>query len=181
VSIASNLDAAKPAEKVEHSTENLLLRSSIAQFLAEEAELLDNWHLKEWFDLFTPDAQYLIPAMDCTDPDPKRDMFFIDDDYDHLKGRVNRLLSRRQHREYPSSRTRRILGQVCLTAVTKDSVSVKVPFAVYRARDGVMAPYVGVYRYGLVRQPQGGYRIRYRRADLDHERLTDHGAISIIL
>jgi p-cumate 2,3-dioxygenase subunit beta len=178
---ASEIETVETAEKIEYSSENLLLRAAIGQFVAEEARLLDNWQLDEWLDLFTPDGQYLIPAMDVSDPDPKLDMFFIDDDYEHLRGRVKRLMGRRHHREYPSSRTRRILGQVCLTRVSRDSVAFELPFAVYRARSGVMGPYVGVYRYVLLRQQPSGFRIRYRRADLDHERLTDHGAISIIL
>ena len=161
--------------------ENLMIRLSVEQFLSEEASLLDAWQLNDWLALFTPDAKYIVPAMDCPDADPKRDMVYIDDDYAHLEGRVKRLLSRHAHREYPSSRTRRLIGLVKLTHIDKDEVGVEAPFAVYRVRDGSMSPYVGLYRYRLQRLDQGKFLIRYRRAELAHERLIDHGAISIIL
>jgi len=161
--------------------ENLLLRASVEQFLAEESALLDAWRLDEWLALFTKDAQYVIPALDCPDANPKRDMVYVDDDYAHLEGRVKRLMGRHQHREYPYSKTRRLMGLVRLARVDAEEVAVDCPFVVYRARDEVMAPYVGVLRYRLVRQGEGRFLIRYRRAELAHERLSDHGAISIIL
>lgn len=163
------------------TAENLLLRASVEQFLAEEAALLDAWRLDEWLALFTEDARYVVPALDCPDADPKRDMVYIDDDFAHLEGRVKRLMGRHQHREYPFSKTRRVLGLVRLAHADDQEVACDCPFAVYRARDEVMAPYVGVFSYRLVREGESRFLIRFRRAELVHERLSDHGAISIIL
>jgi len=115
------------------------------------------------------------------DGDPARDMMFIDDDYERLKGRVTRLKSRHAHREYPSSRTRRLITNVRLTRIDASEVEVEASFAVYRSRNEMIAPYVGIYRYTLARQDGGAFLIRRRRAELDLERLTDHGAVSIIL
>ena len=50
---------------------------------------------------------------------------------------------------------------------------------VYRFRSGEGDPYVGHYEYTLKRV-DGGFKIRYRRAVLDQESLTGHGALSII-
>ena len=50
---------------------------------------------------------------------------------------------------------------------------------VYRFRSGEVASYVGRYEYRL-RRVDGGFRISHRRATLDHEALTEHGAVSII-
>jgi p-cumate 2,3-dioxygenase beta subunit len=163
------------------SQDNLLLRLAVEYFLFEEAAHLDNWRLDEWLSLFSKDARYLVPTTDLPDGDPARDMMFIDDDYERLKGRVTRLKSRHAHREYPSSRTRRLITNVRLTRIDASEVEVEASFAVYRSRNEMIAPYVGIYRYTLARQDGGAFLIRRRRAELDLERLTDHGAVSIIL
>src|SRR5262249_60274541 len=112
---------------------------------------------------------------------PPGDMVCVDDHSQRLSGRVRRLKSRHAHREYPSSRTRRLISNVRLTRIAADEVDVEASFAVYRSRNEMTAPYVGIYRYTLARRPGGTFRIRRRRAELDLERLSDHGALSIIL
>lgn len=174
-------DGAGTEYGVPSSRENLLLRLAVEHFLYEEAAHLDNWRLDEWLKLFTRDARYLMPATDVPDADPARDMMFIDDDYERLRGRIARLKSRHAHREYPSSRTRRLITNVRLTRIAPSEIDVEASFAVYRSRNEVIAPYVGIYRYTLVREDGGTFLIRRRRAELDLERLTDHGAVSIIL
>ena len=161
--------------------ENLMLRLGVEHFLFEEAALLDNWRLEEWLALFTEDAHYVVPTTDLPNADPRRDAVFIDDDTKRLRGRVARLLSRHAHREYPSSRTRRILSNIRLTRIEDHELDVEASFVVYRARAEAIAPYVGIYRYTLAREKGLGFRIRHRRAELDLERLSEHGAVSIIL
>jgi len=173
--------AASPSLGVPASEENLLLRLAVEHFLFEEAAHLDNWRLDEWLALFTEDARYLVPTTDYPDGDAAQDMMFVDDDYTRLAGRAKRLKSRHAHREYPSSRTRRLISNVRLTRIAADEVDVEASFVVYRARNELIAPYVGIYRYTLARQPGGTFLIRRRRAELDIERLSDHGAVSIIL
>lgn len=163
------------------SQDNLLLRLAVEHFLYEEAAHLDDWRLDEWLGLFTKDARYLVPTTDLPDGDPARDMMFIDDDYERLKGRVTRLKSRHAHREYPSSRTRRLITNVRLTRIAPGEVDAEASFAVYRSRNEMIAPYIGIYRHTLACQGGGMFLIRRRRAELDLERLADHGAVSIIL
>jgi p-cumate 2,3-dioxygenase beta subunit len=155
------------------------LRLAVEDFLYHEAALLDAWRLDEWLALFTDDARYVVPTTDLPEGDPARDLVLIDDDLARLRGRVERLKSRHAHREFPWSRTRRLIGNVRLTRVTDAEIDATAAFVVYRVR-GEMAPFVGHYEYTLRRTPDG-FRIRYRRAVLDHEVLRDHGAVSIIL
>jgi p-cumate 2,3-dioxygenase beta subunit len=122
-----------------------------------------------------------VPTTDLPTGDPQRDVMFIDDDPARLRGRVSRLKSRFAHREYPWSRTPRLITNVRLTRIAAQEIDVEASFAVYRARAEAIAPYVGIYRYTLARQRDNTFRIRHRRAELDLERLTDHGAVSIIL
>jgi len=161
--------------------DNLLLRVAVERFLFEEAAHLDAWRLDEWLTLFTPDARYEVPTTDLPEGDPKRNVMFIDDDLGRLKGRVERLKSRHAHREYPYSRTRRLITNVRLAHIREREVDVEASFMVYRARANLIAPYVGIYRYTLAREANNEFLIRRRRAELDLERLSDHGAVSIIL
>jgi p-cumate 2,3-dioxygenase subunit beta len=163
------------------SATDLLLRLAVEHFLFEEAAHFDNWRLDAWLALFTKEARYIVPATDRPDGDPRRDVMFIDDDFSRLQGRVNRLKSRHAHREYPYSRTRRLISNVRLTRVDDKEVDVEASFLVYRARAELIAPYVGLYRYTLARVGERDFRIKCRRAELDLERLSDHGAVSIIL
>lgn len=176
------MSAARPLSYGEPgTTQDLMLRLAVENFLANEAALLDGWRLDDWLALFTPDARYLVPPTDLPDADPERDVMFIDDDIERLKGRVARLKSRYAHREYPASRTRRLVTNVRLTSVTDEEVAAEASFVVYRSRNEHLAPYVGLYRYRLALSQDGSFRIRFRRAELDLERLSDHGAVSIIL
>ena len=58
-------------------------------------------------------------------------------------------------------------------------ISVKSNVLVYRFRSGEEAPYVGSIDYTL-RWEVGDLKIAYRRAVLDLESLSSHGALSII-
>ncbi len=179
--VAPGKPAPNASSGVPATPENLMLRLAVEHFLFEEAALLDAWRLEEWLALFTEDCLYVVPTTDLPDGDPKHDLVFIDDNLVRLRGRVTRLLSRYAHREYPFSRTRRMITNVRLTRVDEKEVDLEASFAVYRSRNEVLAPYVGRYLYTLVRTGDGGFRIRRRRAELAHERMSDHGAVSIVL
>ena len=155
------------------------LRQEVEDFLYAEATLLDEWRLDEWAALFTEDARYVVPTTDLPEGDPRQDLVFIDDDIVRLRARVKRLKSRHAHREYPSSRTRRFISNVRVKEAGDGSLAVTANTLVYRFRSGEGDPYVGHYEYRLKRV-DGGFRISYRRAVLDHESLTGHGAVSII-
>lgn len=152
----------------------------VENFLYAEADLLDRWQLDAWLELFTDDCRYVVPTTDLPSGDPERDLVYIDDGHVQLEGRVRRLQSRHAYREYPSSRTRRIISNVRVVDDRPDEIVVEANFVVYRFRAGAAEPYVGSYRYHLV--PDGDrLRIKLRRATLDNETLRGHGAISIIL
>jgi p-cumate 2,3-dioxygenase beta subunit len=154
-------------------------REVVEDFLYQEAALLDGWRLDEWLALFTSDARYLVPTTDLPDGDPKRDLVFIDDDMVRLRARVERLKSRHGHREYPSSRTRRFITNVRIER-TEDGMVVTSSFLIYRFRMGESSPYVGWYEHQLKRV-EDRLKIQHRKAVLDMEALSEHGAVSIIL
>ena len=155
------------------------LREQVEDFLFREAALLDDWRLDDWSELFTEDARYVVPTTDLPEGDPERDLVFVNDDMTRLRGRVKRLKSRHAHREYPSSRTRRFVSNVRVEETDDGAISVKSNVLVYRIRSGEAAPYVGSIAY-VLRWVDEDLKIAHRRAVLDLEDLSWHGALSII-
>lgn len=155
-------------------------REAVEDFLFHEAELLDEWRLDDWLALFTDDATYVVPGTDNPNGDPTQALVLIDDDRERLYWRVERLKSRHAHREYPWSRTRRLISNVRVTGATADAITVRASFIVYRFRNGNADPFIGQYRYTLV-PADGSFKIKARRAELDLETLSPNGAVSMIL
>ena len=92
------------------------LRLDVEDFLFEEAALLDGWRLDDWLALFTPDARYEVPSTDRPGGGPADALMLISDTRPMIAARVKRLNSRKAHREFPWSRTRRIIGNVRILA-----------------------------------------------------------------
>jgi p-cumate 2,3-dioxygenase beta subunit len=154
---------------------------SVERFLYREADLLDSWRLHEWLDYFAPSAHYLVPATDLPNGDPRTDLFLIHDDRFLLEQRINSLLTRAAHAEYPHSRTRRIIGNVQAYERADGHLEISANFAVYRIRSGAVDTYVGQYRHELIPDDRLGFQFATRKAVLDLEALRPHGKVSIIL
>jgi p-cumate 2,3-dioxygenase beta subunit len=161
-------------------TTDVALRARVEDFLYAEADLLDGWRLDEWFGLFAEDSRYVVPALDRNDLDPDSSLTLIDDSHDRLSGRVVRLKSRRAHREFPWSVTRRIVGNVRVSVREDGDLGVGANFIVNRFRKEETHTFVGRYEYLLVDGPEG-LRIRRKYCYLDNERLSPHGSLSILL
>jgi p-cumate 2,3-dioxygenase beta subunit len=159
------------------------VRAAVEEFLYAEAALLDEWRLDEWLELLTDDAAYEVPSTDYPEGKPDAALMLIADTRSMLSSRVKRLNSRKAHREFPWSRTRRIIGNVRVLQSNETPVGqelvVTANFIVYRIRRDMHA-YVGRYSYRLL-VADGEMRISYRRAELDLETLDEHGTLSIIL
>jgi hypothetical protein len=89
------------------------LVTAVAQFLYDEAALLDEWRLDEWLALFHPKAaKYLIPSPEDLSDDPATTLHLVNDSMTTLAGRIGRLKSKHAHAESPRSRTRRQIANV---------------------------------------------------------------------
>jgi len=160
--------------------QQVLLRQQVEEFLYTEAALLDAWQLGDWLLLFDEDAKYEVPCNDAPDGDPARDLMLIDDNYTRLASRVDRLNSRRAHREYPHSRTNHQVSNVRVQDASAEELSVTTSFTVWRFRAGRTSCYVGRYHYRL-RRGDGGFRIAAKRAELDMTDLRSVADVAIIL
>lgn len=158
----------------------IALRQEVEELLYDEAALLDDWQLDDWLQLFTEDAHYIVPTTDLPEGNPREHVVLIDDDIVRLRARVVRLKSRHAHREYPWSRTRRLVTNVRIKQIAEDELLASASCLVYRFRNAQEAPYIGHYEYRLKRV-DGSLKIKYRKAVLDMESLHAHGAVSIIL
>jgi p-cumate 2,3-dioxygenase subunit beta len=155
-------------------------RAQVEDLLYGEAELLDAWDLDGWLGLFTDDCRYVVPCNDTPDGDPTRDLVLIDDDALRLRSRVERLNSRKAHREYPHSTTSHQVTNVRLRPVEGDELPVVAEFAVWRFRGDRSSCFVGRYRYRL-RMVDGVLRIRSKRAVLAMTSLRGVADVAIIL
>ena len=156
------------------------LVAEVEAFLYYEAELLDTWALRDWFALFTPDCQYLVPTTDRPDGDPDRDLFFIRDDWFLLGQRVDAILNGTAWAESPHSITRRMISNV-RAAENADGVHVRANFVIYRSALAQQDVYPGTYEMTLVRGGHAGFEIRHRRSTLSLAQLRPQGRVSIIL
>lgn len=169
------------ATMAEDAAARLVLRARVEDFLYAEAALLDEWRLDDWLALLTPDARYEVPSTDRPDGGPATALMLISDTRSMIAARVKRLNSRKAYREFPWSRTRRLVGNVrVLGSGAQGEIGVTANFAVYRTRSGSTHCYAGRYLYHL--EPDGeSFLIAFRRAELDQETLDEHGTLSIIL
>jgi p-cumate 2,3-dioxygenase subunit beta len=155
-------------------------REAVETFLYREAALLDAWRLQEWLELFTPEAEYLVPPLDARDLPPEQALYLVADDYLRLNSRVKQLLKGNAHSENPGSRTRRAVTNVLFEARPDGTLLVSANFVIHRIRRELMDVYVGRYEHVLV-QIEGRLRFKLRKSILDLEALRPQGKISIIL
>jgi len=158
-------------------------RATVEDFLYGEAELLDQWRLTEWAELFTPDGCYLVAPLGLEEPrnaDPQSVLFLVADDRTRIGQRVTRLLKKGAHAEYPHSRTRHTVSNVVIEGREGASLRVAANFITYRARNREVVSYMGRTYYTLAETPDG-YRIKEKRACLDLEILAPQGSLAIIL
>src|SRR5262245_48067639 len=157
------------------------LITAVAQFLSDEAALLDEWRLDEWLALFHPEAaHYLIPSPEDLSDDPATTLHLVNDSLTTLAGRIGRLQSK--HAESPRSRTRRQIANVRVWQGPDDLLSRSV-FDVTRVRGGAVDRDVGVYEHQLLPRVNGDtpWRIGRRRVWIDHSIESPGGQVSILL
>jgi p-cumate 2,3-dioxygenase beta subunit len=140
------------------------LRAEVEHFLYEEAELLDEWRLDEWVELFTEDGINQVPALDDPNRDPTESVFLVADDLPRIRSRVRQLLGDSAWAENPRSQTRRLISNVRIPSVEGDNVRATANFIVHRSRMERISTFVGQYRSfattGASRSPSGRPSLR---------------------
>jgi len=156
-------------------------RGDIEELLFHEAELLDNWELTAWRELFVQDCLYVVPNLALPGDAPVRDILhLVVDDGHHLTERVKRLGKKTAHAEYPHSRTRRMISNVRIVERAGDFLRAQSNFITFRTSQQVTDTYFGQHRYKLV-EDAGTLKIQEKRTILDIGSLRPQGRLSIIV
>lgn len=161
--------------------DRLKLRLVVDEFLTREAAYLDGWELRNWLELFTDDASYLVPStdMDGENANPDTSLFYVFDDRKRIEERVIRLEKKGAHSEWPRSKVRHLVTNIQVER-KDDYISARASFAVWRSKDQTSDVFIGHYIYELV-EDSADLKIRKKTCILDMEALRPHGRISIIL
>ncbi len=165
-------------------TPELLL--NIEQWYYQEARLLNNRQYQTWLSLCAEDISYTMPSrtnplvnnreqgneymiatereLEGTESDgnPLRDENIV-----HLFLRVDRSFKMNAWAENPPARTRRIIGNVEITAIEDEEVSVTSAFHLFYARPGMQDFIYAGQRNDVLQETADGYKIARREIIMD--------------
>lgn len=159
------------------------LHRQVEAFLFAEADLLDEWRLKEWEALLTPDARYLVPPIGVPGNDrlePDTTLFIAADEREMIAARVERMMGKTAYAENPRSNIRHMISNLQILSAQGDEIRTSANFCVYRIRRAEIVTFIGRYLHTLVRSGDS-LRIKEKRACLDIDVLRGQGGLSIIL
>jgi biphenyl 2,3-dioxygenase beta subunit len=150
----------------------------IEQFLFAEAELLDDWQWRTWFELFTDDAHYRMPIRrnrlrrqrkkDEADDLNGLEVAHFDDDKVSLDMRIQQLESGMHWAEDPPSRSRHLVTNVrVLKSEVEGEYDIRSNFFVYRNRLEAEVDLWAGERRDVLRRVDGSFKIADRIILLD--------------
>ena len=155
------------------------LQHAVEQFLYAEAQLLDDWRYREWFDLMADDVRYRAPLrknrlrrqrLEDEVADRGIEMALFDDDKQSLDVRVMQRETGKFWAEDPPSRTRHLIGNVRIALPDPsypDEYEVRSNFIVYRNRLETEVDVWAGERFDLLRRDGDSFRIARRTILLD--------------
>ena len=123
------------------SPQLLQLSQQVEQFLYYEADCMDRHRYGEWFDLWSDELQYWVPA-DPDDESPRQRVALICDDRKRLEERIFRWETGYAHAQIPRPRISRTVSNVRLTGADSGQLTVRSTFLLTLAR-----------RTGLLEEP----------------------------
>jgi p-cumate 2,3-dioxygenase beta subunit len=161
--------------------EQPLSRVEYEDFLFEEAAMLDQRRFNEWYALFTDDAVYEVPQAGVQDDANSRtDLFYIADDHERLRYRVERMQKPGNHSEWPASICSRSITNVRVTDNDERGVHVECRFITYRSKNETTDLYCGHHQY-ILRHENGALKIASKRTFIDMNSLRQQGKVTIFI
>jgi 3-phenylpropionate/cinnamic acid dioxygenase small subunit len=158
----------------------------VYSFLMHEAELLDERRERDWLDLFTDDAEYLMPVRVNRERGEgdgfSQEAFYFEETRGSLELRVRRLETEYAWAEDPPSRTRHFVTNVRIVeSEEEDEVAVRTNLLLYRSRGSdPKHDLLSAERKDTLRKEDGQWKLRKRVILLDHSVLTTHN-LSVFL
>jgi 3-phenylpropionate/cinnamic acid dioxygenase small subunit len=132
------------------------------RFVIREARLLDEKRFDEWYELFTEDAHYWVPASP-NQPDPLNHNSLAYEDKLLLKLRIERLKQPNAFSQKPASRCHHVLQTPEIEKSAKDEFLTRTNFIYTETRGDESQRYAAVAWHTLVGDP---LRIRLKRVDI---------------
>ncbi len=132
------------------------LTANVADFLFEEAGLLDERQFDQWLALYSDDAIYWAPA-NRLDAKPDEQVAIYHDNHARLKERLARMRSSRFWAQNPPSRTTRTVSNIRVGS-RGELLEVESRFILVELRHHRSTTFSGLYRHQL-RQNNGDYQI----------------------
>ena len=158
----------------------------VYSFLMHEAELLDERRERDWLDLFTDDAEYLMPVRVNRERGEgdgfSEEAFYFEETRGSLELRVRRLETEYAWAKDPPSRTRHFVTNVRIAeSEEEDEVAVRTNLLLYRSRGSdPKHDLLSAERKDTLRKEDGQWKLRKRVILLDHSVLTTHN-LSVFL
>ncbi|MEU3618011.1 3-phenylpropionate/cinnamic acid dioxygenase subunit beta [Streptomyces sp. NPDC006872] len=149
------------------------LHQEAAQWLTEEAYLLDKQRYDEWLTRMTEDIRYLMPVRVTTAKaagfDTLPGMSHFDEDMYALRKRVQRFATEHAWTEDPPSRLRHFVTNVrTLRTGNDDEVGVESYVLVFRSRGDVReSAFLSAGRTDLLRRVDGSLKLARRHIEVD--------------
>jgi len=146
-------------------------------FLADEAEALDQNRHRDWLTMLHPEIDYRVPIRVTREraagPGFSREGYHLFENLDSLTTRVDRLATDYAWAEDPPSRTRRLLTNFRVYAIEgSEDLRVRANLLVYRERlDEPHPQLLSAEREDDLREEGGGLRLVRRLVLLDHAML----------
>jgi len=141
--------------------------TTLADFVANEAALLDAGRFDDWLALYTDDGRYWVPLAGAAQADPYSHQSLAFEDRLLLQLRIDRMKSPRAHSLRPRSRCQHVLQRSRIDAVDEAgrSATLSTPFIYIETRGELQLTLAGTCRHRLVHTDLG-WRLREKRVDL---------------
>ncbi|WP_419923002.1 3-phenylpropionate/cinnamic acid dioxygenase subunit beta [Candidatus Poriferisodalis sp.] len=145
---------------------------SAAQFLVEEAHLLDSADFEAWLELMDPQVRYRMPvrvtAVKAADEADVQTMDHFDEDWYSLSKRVQRFGTDYAWTEDPQSRVRHHISNVRTFEGEGGELIVESAVLLYRSRGDRTAPsLLSAGRTDVLVTTPDGMRLRSRDIEID--------------
>jgi biphenyl 2,3-dioxygenase subunit beta len=174
--VAATMSTSMTPEAMQRSLERLLLHREIEEFVAMEAELLDERRYNDWLQLIADDIHYFVPIrrnmrfgeQEREESSADSEISWMDEGKRILVGRVKQIMTGIHWCEEPLSRVRHVISNVQIVAVRGDEVEERDRFIVYRNRlQDEWDLFAGKREQVFRRDSETGWKIAKRTVILD--------------
>jgi 3-phenylpropionate/cinnamic acid dioxygenase small subunit len=145
------------------------IKREIEDFLAREAHLLDDRRFDEWLDLFTEDAEYVMPLREYTEGDVEPAGHpIMHDSKDVLQVRVRKDATGYSHTETPPSMTCHLVTNIVVDEIPGSAeIQARSAFSVRQTRKLRDEAFWAGRRTDRLRRVDGSWKLSRREVLID--------------